>query len=490
MLPAIDFRLRRIRRQIVDGVSWLRGSPQSSYGDEDKKERRHARISDRYRYGWRRWTDPALLRLVIACVGFFLLIDYLTFTLNSLRWRPSTDAHTFTTTRSAAKTGESVPALVPGIKTVYISATHWNSAPILQSHWSAAVLDLIRHLGPENVYLSIYESGSWDDTKAQLRLLEGQLEEIGVGKTIVLDETTHLDIINQPEPPADAKAEGWVQTPRGKREVRRIPYLAQVRNKSLDPLARMTAEGRKFDRIIFLNDVIFSTADVINLLNTRNGSYASACALDFSHERTFYDSFALRDMTGRAPYSGKYPYLTSRMGRNAIARGEPVPVQSCWNGIAIFDAAPFQGRLHAVATSTSSSKDVKKVTTGDAIAPLRFRAIPDSLAAYHVEGSECCLIHYDNPLTQSKGVWVNPAVRVGYEPIAYDSVRSYPSTSESLFGWVRSMLAAAMKLPWRNPKINRRVAQWEAEKEGNYEPGVPCLTYEMQVLVYNGWAHV
>ncbi|KAI5294679.1 hypothetical protein KEM55_006501, partial [Ascosphaera atra] len=116
MLPAIDFRLRRIRRQIVDGVSWLRGSPQSSYGDEDKKERRGARIGDRYRYGWRRWTDPSLLRLVIACVGFFLLIDYLTFTLNSLRWRPSTDAHTHTASRSAAKTGEVVPALVPGIK--------------------------------------------------------------------------------------------------------------------------------------------------------------------------------------------------------------------------------------------------------------------------------------------------------------------------------------------------------------------------------------
>lgn len=50
-------------------------------------------------------------------------------------------------------------------------------------------------------------------------------------------------------------------------------------------------------------------------------------------------------------------------------------------------------------------------------------AIPDSLAQYHhLEASECCTIHYDNPLTSSLGVWINPAVRVAYSAMAYNAV--------------------------------------------------------------------
>lgn len=44
---------------------------------------------------------------------------------------------------------------------------------------------------------------------------------------------------------------------------------------------------------------------------------------------------------------------------------------------------------------------------------LTFRGIPDDLASLHLEGSECCLIHADNPLSHSKGVFLNPNVRVG-----------------------------------------------------------------------------
>lgn len=53
---------------------------------------------------------------------------------------------------------------------------------------------------------------------------------------------------------------------------------------------------------------------------------------------------------------------------------------------------------------------------------LQFRGIPDSLAAWHLEGSECCLIHADNPLRVNKRTYVNPQVRVGYNGEAYDVV--------------------------------------------------------------------
>lgn len=47
--------------------------------------------------------------------------------------------------------------------------------------------------------------------------------------------------------------------------------------------------------------------------------------------------------------------------------------------------------------------------------PLQFRGLQDSMAAHHLEASECCLIHADNVLTKMKGVWINPNVRVGYD---------------------------------------------------------------------------
>lgn len=122
--------------------------------------------------------------------------------------------------------------------------------------------------------------------------------------------------------------------------------------------------------------------------------------------------------------------------------------------------------------------------------PLRFRGIPDSLAKYHLEGSECCLIHYDNPLTTSKGVWLNSNVRVGYSGDAYDAVRHWPSTSEAIKGFWKGLWASLLGLPWRQNKIAGRVEKWKREDNQNEEPGFDCLIDEMQVLVHNGWAHV
>lgn len=128
--------------------------------------------------------------------------------------------------------------------------------------------------------------------------------------------------------------------------------------------------------------------------------------------------------------------------------------------------------------------------------PLSFRGVPDSLALHHVEGSECCLIHVDNPLTPSKGVWLNPHVRVGYNPDAYQLVHG-----EAYYGWF-TPLRICLKL-WENrfkrwftsplPKdwtISARLRAWSSEGPNRVEPGGMCLVDEMQVIVANGWAHV
>lgn len=136
---------------------------------------------------------------------------------------------------------------------IFIASIHWNNEAILRSHWNEAVLRLVEHFEPKNVYISIVESGSWDDSKGALRELDGELERIGAQRKIMLDEATHADEITQT--PGDS---GWIDTARGKKELRRVPYLSRLRNRSLEPLAKLAETGTRFDRVLFLNDVVFN----------------------------------------------------------------------------------------------------------------------------------------------------------------------------------------------------------------------------------------
>ncbi len=350
---------------------------------------------------------------------------------------------------------------------IFIVSTHWNNEYILRNYWNKAVVNLVEHFGPTNVFVSVYESGSWDDSKGALRELQDDLERIGTRHKIVLDETTHLDEIQKP--PA---ATGWIDTPRGTKEVRRIPYLSMLRNRSLEPLDSLLEEGVLFDKILFLNDVIFTLEDVLSLLHTRNGDYAAVCSLDFSKPPRYYDTFALRDFEGHEAVMSTWPYFRSYTSRAALKRGDPVPMSSCWNGMTIMRTQPFYDKQH----------------------PLRFRGLPDSLAAAHLEASECCLIHQDNPLSLKRGVFVNPHVKVAYNKGAYDHMNGpegdlrmrsflYRSWENRLRRWLTT--------DWFKSRVVRaRLKQWERKSSSNTEMGIDCIINEMQVLVHNGWAHL
>ena len=215
-----------------------------------------------------------------------------------------------------------------GSERIYIASIHWNNEAILKSHWVSAVLDLVNEIGSDKVFVSIQESGSWDDSKGALAFLDAELEKAGIRRKVILDPTTHLDEINKP--PARS---GWIMTPRDKLELRRIPYLARLRNLVMEPLYRIEESGEKFDKILFLNDVVFTNEDVRNLLSTRDGDYAAACSLDFSKPPNFYDTFALRDSEGHEALMQTWPFFRARNSRSAIKANRPVPVKSCWNGM-------------------------------------------------------------------------------------------------------------------------------------------------------------
>ncbi|KGO45685.1 Mannosyltransferase 1, CMT1 [Penicillium expansum] len=349
---------------------------------------------------------------------------------------------------------------------IYIASINWNNELILRSHWSKALTQLVLKLGRENVFISIYESGSYDNTKGALRELDWELERMRVPRNITLSPVTHEDELAAP-----ARGEGWIRTPDGKKQLRRVPYLARIRNLSLLPLQDLARQGITFDKILFLNDVVFTPNDVLGLLNTNDGEYAAACSLDFSKPPNHYDTFALRDSKGHEPIMQTWPYFSSAASRDAIKNMSPVPVASCWNGMVAMPASPF------IASE-----------------PLRFRGIPDSLAKYHLEGSECCLIHIDNPLSIEKGVYLNPLVRVGYSGAAYAAIHpmmNWLSAKRVLQGlWVNQLRRLGITSWLKEVIVRRRLDSWRALNIGNEERGELCIINEMQVLHRYGWAHV
>lgn len=138
---------------------------------------------------------------------------------------------------------------------IYIASMHWNNAQVLKDYWNDAVIQLTETFGADNVFVSIYESGSWDDSKQALRDLDSELERRNVPRRVEVSDTTHYDEISKAD---KDRGEGWIETTRGKRELRRIPYLAKLRNKTIQDLVELSKKGITFDKVLFLNDVVFT----------------------------------------------------------------------------------------------------------------------------------------------------------------------------------------------------------------------------------------
>jgi hypothetical protein len=135
-----------------------------------------------------------------------------------------------------------------------------NCAPLLSQFWIPSLLSTIDKLGPRNVYVSILENGSVDGSRDILLELKNTLKEKGVEYTIRSEEdfrdgvkfldTGLLHRILGDEGTGD----NWIRTDKGWFP-RRIRYLAELRNMVLEPLKQASIP---FDKILFINDVIFS----------------------------------------------------------------------------------------------------------------------------------------------------------------------------------------------------------------------------------------
>lgn len=380
---------------------------------------------------------------------------------------------------------------------VFISAQFWSSEDLLNTYWIDAFLRLVHVLGPENIYVSILSSHGLDNTEDAVRRLDAQLAELGVPRSVVIDPTTHEEVVSATS--HDSKGNpnpGWVATDPSRpaaKERRRIPYLSELRNRALDILQHLHDSGRTFDRILFINDVIFGPNDILTLLATNGGDFDVACGLDYHLPPALYDTFALRDTTFQGPITSIFPYFRKSHSRSAMLAGSPTPVTSCWNGVVVVDAAPYYDQITA-----AQPNQIHKA--------LRFRGVPDSLAAYYVEASECCLIHADLLASgqAQRGMYVNPAVRTAYVAEAYKSTHYGLKTATfvSIWQYWSGTWVTRLRHWWKDAvsisagqnarEVYRRIKLWELEGDSKQrrEVGDYCTVLEMQILISNGWKHL
>ncbi|KAI1847411.1 hypothetical protein JX265_005528 [Neoarthrinium moseri] len=415
---------------------------------------------------YRRFRRTYLRRILWALAALFLLD-----VVRIISSRPYTLRSPLVEKRSTASPGANDTS-------VFIVSVHRNTEVIQRASWNEAVLSLVDYLGPENVHISAVESGSQEGTKDALIELQAGLDARGASNEISLGMTVweQLDEIDT-RPPPNAREPGWIwNAAEDQFEMRRIPYLSRVRNQAIAPLRRLEREGRRFDKVLWLNDVVFDAQDIQTLLDTRDGNYAAACSMDFKSSPLYYDTFALRDDMGQKTASLHWPWFRSPKARASLLRSEPIEVTSCWNGIVVFDAAPYYNNP-----------------------PLLFRGIEDSLADFHLEGSECCLIHADNYLSSEKGVWLNPNVRVGYNVKAYNRVQGdrFPGPFWAIVGvWVNRIVSwrAGIQHSLEMRHVHKKIDSWTAETPqgelARFEPGEACLINEMQIMWSNGWKHL
>lgn len=332
-----------------------------------------------------------LLYLIVTVLPTIIIIAYTVFP--SYTYPPLRYTQLRTVSEASSTPGRGNPA---GQK-VFIAASLYDAGGSLANGaWSRNVLNLIDLLGSNNTFLSIYENDSGQVGKHALRKMK---ERVLCAHSLVSED--HLALEEMPQ----------VTLPDGSKKVKRIAYLAEVRNRALKPLEESDI---LYDKILYLNDVVFDPIDAIQLLfATNNGRYRAACAVDFIMPFKFYDTFATRDLGGYGMGVPFFPWFSyngdARTHADVLAGSDAVRVRSCWGGMVAFDARFFQKQPDpTLVPETAASESPSNLT-----APYKFRAEND----LYWDASECCLIQADIQSldAEDRGIYMNPFVRVAYD---------------------------------------------------------------------------
>lgn len=331
------------------------------------------------------------------------------------------------------------PFDIPTDGNIFIAANIVDDKLVL-GEWGEALLDLVQLLGPQRTFVSVYGG-----PPAALEFLDDQLGEFDMLGKAVVSEREH---------PVDQSSLPHIELPTGEKHIKRIAYLAEVRNRALAPLNEPAQHNSSsFDKVLFINDVIFSARDAARLLfatNVQKGTgeakYKAACAMDFINPFKYYDTYATRDLEGRGLGVPFFPFFANEgqaVSRKDIVSGrESVRVKSCWGGMVGFDARYLQEDMvrEQPALSDNAKMREEQDDTQDLKLPLKFRSEKDAFW----DASECCLIHadlqslpyissnstFEAPSSESEpedvydtGIFINPYVRVSYDAKTFPWIR-------------------------------------------------------------------
>lgn len=251
-------------------------------------------------------------------------------------------------------------------------------------------------LGYHNVFVSIYENGSTDQTKALLRIFDSLTRSVGMRVTIRTSQRTR-GAFNH-----------------------RIEYLAEVRNAALVPLHELRdAEGEFFDSVIFMNDILPCVDDVLELIwQSRRQNAGITCAADYMfHDEigapVFYDNWVARDINGTALENAPFEAVFHDAPSSARFQHHlPVQVQSCWNGIAVLDPEPMYTPPH-----------------------VRFRMA--RLVEGECSASECSLIGNDYWAVGFGRIIMVPRVKLAYDKKVFDIIHPPRRNLTAIRGYAR-----------------------------------------------------
>lgn len=336
----------------------------------------------------------------------------------------------------------------PENEKIFIAASIYDkSGHLADGAWGKALLNLIDILGNTNVFLSIYENDAGEKAQEALSKLKDRVQ---CPSEVVFER--HVSMKTIPS----------VMLPDGSERTKRIAYLANIRNRALRPLDKPS--DVKYDKLLFLNDVVFDPIEIVQLLFSTNanengkGSYLAACAVDFINPFKFYDTFATRDAEGYSMGVPFFPWFSNAgkgISRRDVLEGkDAVRVKSCWGGIVAFDASYFQANATAEEEATPPASNSTRAAPADSGLAIRFRAESD----LYWEASECCLVHADLQHASHRtlndedvGIYINPFVRVAYGTRTLWWL-SFTRRIEKLYTIPHSLINHVAGMPRYNPR--------------------------------------
>eukprot|EP00834_Sanchytrium_tribonematis_P005005 NODE_277_length_10928_cov_0.583987.p3 type:complete len:376 gc:universal NODE_277_length_10928_cov_0.583987:2207-1080(-) len=168
-----------------------------------------------------------------------------------------------------------------------------------------------------NIFISIYESGSTDNTKSMLDDYKKELKSRQIPHEIQMGNESLTF------------------------EMNRIDYLVDKRNKAIQYITNQ-------DAILFLNDVMFCLNDLLELEHQRilnQAGLVSGMDYDYKNEYLFHDTWVAMDLNGYHLTSSMFQPMASFTNQIKWIRQVPMQVMSTWNGMVAMDAIPFRNGL-------------------------------------------------------------------------------------------------------------------------------------------------